>query len=201
MATHSNNYKNPNKINFTKNEKQNLAYAIAISALIVLILVMIVLMLRRKSENSTSSTDLAQLSENEKVEEISKASNLEKLYDMSEQERITYYCAEFFKLVDQGEYADAYEILYDEYKENYFPTESSFEVYMKTYFPGDFSLDYTNMERLGTVYVLWVDINDTLNGSTYGHNFSMNVVIQENDYDEFVLSFSKNSAVDSDEEV
>ena len=43
------------------------------------------------------------------------------------------------------------------------------------------------------------ELKDTLNGSR-GHNFSMNVVIQENDFNDYVLSFSRNSAVDSEEE-
>jgi hypothetical protein len=110
---------------------------------------------------------------------------------------MTYYTAEFFKLIDSKNYEEAYKLLYDDYKENFFPTEANFEKYFKDYFPDDFSLDYTNIERLGSIYVLWVSVKDTVNGSTYGHNFSMYVVIQENNLNDYVLSFSRNSAVDS----
>ena len=164
--------------------------------LIVIIIVAISLFVGNNSEISES--EQASLY-SEQIEEATEEAVLEKLYDMTEQDRITYYCAEFFKLVDSSEYEEAYEILYDEYKENYFPTLASFKVYMQDYFPDDFSLDYTNIERLGDIYVLWVDLTDTLNGS-YGHNFSLNVVIRENDFDDFDLSFSKNSAVDEEEE-
>ena len=162
--------------------------------LTVIIVVSIALFAGTDSEESEQASLYS-----EEIEEATEEAVLEKLYDMTEQDRITYYCAEFFKLADNGEYEEAYEILYDEYKENYFPTLASFKVYMQDYFPEDFSLDYTNIERLGDIYVLWVDVSDTLNGS-YGHNFSFNVVIRENDFDDFDLSFSRDSAVEDDEE-
>lgn len=143
----------------------------------------------QNSSNKSASLDV------EHIEEANNKATLESLYNMSEQDRITYYCAEFFKLIDTKNYDGAYELLYDEYKENYFPTSSSFSEYMKEYFPDDFSLNYSNMERLGEIYVLWVDVKDTLNGSR-GHNFSMYVVIKENDFNDFDLSFSRNSAVE-----
>lgn len=141
------------------------------------------------SSNQSASLDLGH------IEEANNKATLESLYNMAEQDRITYYCAEFFKMVDTKDYDGAYELLYDEYKDNYFPTSSSFSEYMKEYFPDDFSLNYSNMERLGEIYVLWVDVKDTLNGSK-GHNFSMYVVIRENDFNDFDLSFSRNSAVE-----
>ena len=182
-----------------KNKKQRKALMISIGIVIVIILVVLFVLLFLKKKNSVSSGNgQATLVTNE-IEEANNQAELEALYNMSEQERITYYCAEFFKLVDTRNYDKAYDLLYSEYKENYFPTKESFSKYMEDYFPDDFSLSYTNFERLGDIYVLWVNVNDTLNGSR-GHNFSMNVVIKENDFNDYVLSFSRNSAVDSEEE-
>lgn len=119
------------------------------------------------------------------------------LSDMDEQKRMTYYCAEFFKLIDKKRYEDAYSLLYSQYKENYFPTFANFKKYFEDYFPDDFSLNYTNIERLGSIYVMWVSVNDTVNGSKFGHNFSMYVVVQENALNDYVISFSRDSAVNS----
>lgn len=181
-------------MNNRSNFKKKIIIAIGI-IFIILIILLIILLYANQEDSEQDNT--ATLYTNE-IEESNNEEILSDLYDMTEQERITYYCAEFFKLVDNRNYEKAYEILYSEYKENYFPTETSFSTYMQQYFPEDFSLNYTNFERLGDIYVLWVDVNDTLNGS-YGHNFSMNVVIQENDYDDYVLSFSRNSAVEEEE--
>ena len=86
------------------------------------------------------------------------------------------------------------------YKENFFPTLDNFKKYFIDYFPSDFSLDYTNIERLGSIYVMWVSVKDTVNGSRYGKNFDMNVVVQENDLNDFVISFSRDSAVNNTRE-
>ena len=105
----------------------------------------------------------------------------------------------FFK---SGSYSSlqAYALLYTDYKENFFPTLDNFKKYFIDYFPSDFSLDYTNIERLGSIYVMWVSVKDTVNGSRYGKNFDMNVVVQENDLNDFVISFSRDSAVNNTRE-
>ena len=132
-----------------------------------------------------------------KTQEAKKKADLS---GMSEQERMTYYCAEFFKKIDNGLYEEAYALLYTDYKENFFPTLDNFKKYFIDYFPSDFSLDYTNIERLGSIYVMWVSVKDTVNGSRYGKNFDMNVVVQENDLNDFVISFSRDSAVNNTRE-
>ena len=51
-----------------------------------------------------------------------------------------------------------------------------------------FSVSHKNIERNGDIYILWVDIGDSLssrNGKT-----EYNFVIKENDLNDFELSFS-----------
>ena len=182
-----------------KKKKKKKLIIVILGIIIVIILIIAFILIWFKQNSATTSNNGEATIVTNDIEEASNQAELEALYNMSEQERITYYCAEFFKLVDRRNYEDAYELLYSGYKENYFPTQASFTEYMEDYFPDDFSLSYTNFERLGDIYVLWIDVKDTLNGSR-GHNFSMNVVIQENDFNDYVLSFSRNSAVDSEEE-
>ena len=177
--------------------RKTLIILIGVILIIIVIIAFIISSIKQNSNSSLNNGEAVLV--NDDMAKANNESELEDLYNMSEQERITYYCAEFFKLVDRRNYEDAYELLYSGYKENYFPTQASFTEYMEDYFPDDFSLSYTNFERLGDIYVLWIDVKDTLNGSR-GHNFSMNVVIQENDFNDYVLSFSRNSAVDSEEE-
>lgn len=167
---------------------------------VVVIIVLVFLMMITKSRNTNGPmtqeeiTKLnAQLKE-EKAKEIK-----QDLSAKSEQERMQYYCGSFFQLIDSQKYQEAYDLLYDEYKENFFPTFENFQRYIKEFFPADFALSYLNIERLGDIYVLNVTLRDLVNGSL-GHNFDMFVVLRENALNDYDISFSRNSAVEEEDE-
>ena len=166
--------------------------AIIILILIIVLLIILMLIISKKSKNKTVPYEKVQ----EEFQENNEQADLELLYDMSEQERMSFYCAKFFKMVRINP-DKAYGFLNDEYKNNYFPTKENFKKYIEDYFPDDTGLVYKNIERLGDIYVLWLHVTDTVNGEKYGHNFDMYVVIKEKDYNDFEISFSRNSAVDT----
>ena len=177
-----------------KIKKKTLRIAIIITIFVLIILLFSLLLLIRNSE-TRKQTNI----EKANIEYIEKANQkvVEDLSDKPEQERIQYYCANFFKLIDTKRYEDAYKLLYSEYKENFFPTFNNFKKYFEDYFPDDFGLSYSNIERFGDIYVLTVNLNDTVNGK-YGHNFQLYVVIKENKLNDYVISFSRNSAVEDE---
>lgn len=175
-----------------KKKKNNFIPLIIIVVIILLLCVIIVISKNKRNTVPTNPEEIAKINERrqeEKNERVKKD-----LYGKSEQERMQYYCGEFFKLVDNNSYERAYELLYDTYKENYFPNINNFKRYFEEYFPSDFGLSYTNIERLGDIYVLMVNVKDTVNGS-YGKNFDMYVVLKENALNDYDISFSRNSAV------
>lgn len=176
------------KIN--KRDIKKLKYIIL---LIFILLIILLISLSKIKNNSNSQLDLEKA--NLKYKEQIKTKIAEDLSDKTEQQRIQYYCGNFFKLVDNEQYEDAYNLLYSEYKENFFPTYQNFKNYFEDYFPSDFALSYLNIDRLGDIYVLTVGVSDTVNGS-YGKNFSLYVVIKENALNDYVISFSRNSAVE-----
>lgn len=163
---------------------------LTIIILVILIIILVIVKTTTPKEGNRSYDKV-----NAVVNENKEKATLDKLQNMNEQERMSFYCGQFFRLIDTHKYAKAYELLYDKYKEDYFPTYESFEKYCKDYFPDDMALNYKNIERLGDIYVMWIYVNDTLNGSKLGHNFDMYVVLQENDYNDYVMSFSRDSAV------
>lgn len=179
-----------------RKKKKALKIAIIITILVLILLLAVLLLLNKNSKNK-EQTDLEKA--NIKYLESTNQKIVEDLSGKSEQQRMQYYCASFFKLIDNNNYEEAYKLLYSEYKENFFPTFNNFKRYFEEYFPQDFGLSYSNIERLGDIYVLTVKLTDTVNGS-YGHNFDLYVVIQENALNDYVISFSRNSAV-NDEEV
>ena len=175
-------------------KNNNLIKLIVIAVVLLLILVILVVYRKKNGNSNEIELDKAEIKYQEEINYEIK----EELNDKTEQERMQYYCANFFRLIDNNNYEKAYELLYSEFKENYFPTFANFKVYFEDYFPSDFALSYSNIERLGDIYVLNVNVKDTLNGS-YGKKFDMYVVIKENKLNDYCISFSRNSAVGEEE--
>lgn len=175
--------------------KTNKSILILIIVLVIILILCLVAFKIITKKDATVEYEKAVLKREETIKELV----VEDLSGKTEQQRMEYYCSQFFKYVSTRNFEKAYDLLYSEYKENYFPTIESFERYMIDYFPSDVSITYTNFERLGNIYVLWIRIKDVYNG-TNGHNFDMNVVIREDAYNDIKMSFSRNSAVEGMEE-
>lgn len=111
---------------------------------------------------------------------------LEKLKSMSERDRMEFYFSEYATYIEEGNYEKAYGLLYPEFKNTYFPTLDKFEEYAKKTYPEFMTFSYNNIDRQGYIYVLNIDIIDI---DKKENKKSHRVVIQENDFNDFVLSF------------
>ena len=154
---------------------------------IVAILGIIALVTTPKEENydySTMTDDEVKQVVEERVENMYEKD----LSEVTERDRMEYYVSEFISALENSKYEDAYNMLYDEFKTNYFPTLTSFEEYAKKTFPKMCIIEYTNIERNGNIHILWVTMSSALASKDYG--VEMNFVIQENDLNDFVMSFS-----------
>lgn len=107
---------------------------------------------------------------------------------LGERDRMEFYVSKFVSAIESKSYEEAYAMLYDEFKDRYFPTLASFEEYAKTKLPSMFSLEHTNFERNGDVYVLWVTLTNPLGSKDSGKE--MNFIVKENALNDFVMSFS-----------
>ncbi len=181
----------------SKDNSRKKILIIIIILVILLVLLLLFTTVIRKNVNKSSSPDEIEKAEIETSNEKNKQIKAD-LSEKTEQQRMEYYCSNFFDLIDIGNYKKAYSLLDNDYKENFFPTIQNFERYFEEYFPSEFSLSFTNIERLGEIYVLMTNVNDNVNGSS-GHNFDMYVVLKENSLNDYVISFSRNSAVDEEE--
>ena len=155
----------------------------------IVVIVLLIIAIRLMWNNRP--VDLSKLSEEEITEYYEgKIENIEKkdLSEKGERDRMERYVASFVKAIEKQEYEKAYEMLYDDYKVNFFPTLESFTEYAKTKFPKFASLEHTNIERLGDIYVLWVNLYDSL-GSKNAYK-EIKFVVEERDLNDFKLSFS-----------
>ena len=138
--------------------------------------------------NSSITTEL--------LEEDRNNANFNRLQNLNERERMEYYYGVFLKYVQQKDYDAAYDLLYDDFKANYFPTVETFKTYMEKRYTSNMTAEYNNIERLGDIYVLWVSVSDLstkkeyYDGKIVHPSIFINVVIQEYDFGDYKLSFS-----------
>lgn len=145
-----------------------------------------------------NETEIEKATYNSSEEEVKKY-----LSTLGEASRMKYYCGKYIKLLEKQDYEKAYSLLYDEFKQNYFPTYDSYVKYVKAFYPARFGVVYDDISRQGDLYVLRLKIVDSskggasASGANNGKNASSDaenevvqrIVIKENDYDDFVLSF------------
>lgn len=114
----------------------------------------------------------------------------DQISNMNEDERVQTYFGEFIEKIENKNYADAYELLNEEYKKQYFPNESDFENYIQSTYPkGNLAVKYNSFDRKGEIYTLAVTIYSITNSGEPELNQS--IVIRENGVNDFKISFSK----------
>lgn len=130
-----------------------------------------------------------------KLAELRKIKNSDEIYQeelaevkkMAEKKRMTFYFSKFITYIEEKDYGKAYSILYDEFKQNYFPTYESFKEYAEKKYPDFMRIEHTYMSRQGEYYILTVDIYDLLTNKLVEEQ--QRYVIKENDFYDYALSF------------
>lgn len=159
--------------------------------LIWLSAIVILLLLLNAYVSKKDTVNYSELTQEETIEKVNEEINdmqVSKLSSMSERDRMEYYVSKFVKAIEEKQYESAYNMLYDEFKTNYFPTLSSFEEYAKTKFPRMISFQHNNFERNGDYYILFITMSNLLGSKD--DKIEINFVVKENDLNDFVLSFS-----------
>lgn len=139
---------------------------------------------QERNENNESENYIV----NNIVSSNSNNNEEEDLKSMTERERMEFYFSEFINYIENGKYQEAYNLLYPEFKENYFKTLDDFKKYVNKTYPEFVSFSYNDIERQGNIYVLMITvINPDLNKSEAKK--SQRIVLKENNFNDFVLSF------------
>lgn len=157
-----------------------------ILAIIALLSILINITLYTKSYTNSSAEKKADVTSTES-QKIPEETELEKLQKMTERDRIEYYFSKFINYIKDEEYTKAYELLYPEFKENYFKTQEEFRDYAKKIYPKSVGFSYNNIDRQGNIYVLMITVIDT--NKKVGEEKSQRIVIRENEINDFELSF------------
>lgn len=167
---------------------------ILVIVLVALLLIVIFCIISSRKNNVTyerSSANVVgiEVTDNS-IDELEDKTELDRVKSMNERTRIEYYVSKYIKLIENGEYETAYSFLNSDYKNNYFKSLREFEEYCKNNFSSMQDVKYENFERNGDVYVLWVTLEDTINGRQNAGK-DMNFVVKENGFNDYEISFSK----------
>ena len=122
------------------------------------------------------------------VKEQTEEERILELKSTSETNRIHRYFSEYINLIDLKEYEKAYSYLYPEFKDNYFPEFDSFKKYVQELYPEFIGIQYKDIERQGSYYILTIHFYDAL-AEGFNEFHEQKFVIYEKDFGEFVLSF------------
>ena len=174
-------------------EKKQYILKIAIIILIVIILVIlsaVIYMLKGDIKLEQLPTEEVMVGTEEDIERTAENAEIERLKSLPERSRIEQYIKKFISYTTDQEYGKAYDLLNNDYKKNYFPTEISFKEYAQTVFTKMVDIEFTNFERNGSIYVSWLTLTDAINGIK-GEGIELNFVVKEKGYNNFELSFSK----------
>ena len=172
------------------NKEINLKNVILIFIILVLILANLIVLLKMNNldkqliANSNQNEETIQEIQSSKSEE---EQELEKLQAMTERDRMEYYFYKFISYIHSEDYSKAYDLLYPQFKENYFKTEEEFKNYAIKTYPQSVGFAYNDIDRQGSIYVLTITVMDTNKKVT--DQKSQRVVIKENNFNDFVLSF------------
>ncbi len=164
-----------------KNKKTILTIMV-ICIILAVIITLIILSIKKdnKPEPNVTPSNHIETAEEKNAREI------EELKGMGEASRMKFYVSKYISYLEEGDYESAYNLLYDEFKQNYFKTQEEFTAYVKNKYSDIITLDYEKTERLGPYYVVTVNFKDLINDAK---NYTQLFVLKENGFNDFVLSF------------
>lgn len=157
--------------------------------IVIVIIVVINTIGNKKQENEETSNTTIQ--ENtltkEEIEENTNELEIADLKDKDERTRIQQYCGKFIRYIENKEYDKAYNLLYPDFKNNYFKTVGDFKKYAEEKFPQTLiAVEYNNIERQGQYYILFTTIKTPLN---VDYSMDQKFILIENGFNDFKISF------------
>lgn len=153
--------------------------------MVILILIAVVIIIYLKN-NKTNKSDINEEMTEEQIDNRIQEAKEQIIGEKTETSRIKNYIGQFFTKIETNEYNNAYNVLFDSFKGNYFDTVEKFEEYAKSKYPSKMALEYTKTDREGKYYIVTVDVIDTTNIS---NKFSQRVVVEEIGLNKFNISF------------
>lgn len=162
-------------------------------AIVIIVIILIILININSQVDDKTESNVEYTSNKEKDKETSEEETTEeivsKLKKKTEAERIKSYLGSYFRYVEKKDYNSAYNLLYQDFKNNYFSTIEEYKKYMEEQdWPELLTIDYDTINTQGDLYIVTVRIgNMTARSET--QKIEKTFIIKENDYNNYYISF------------
>ena len=180
-------------------EKNKLIFILVLISILIIIAICLFVFINSNFENANNVQQNTGLNENINTNYTTTSNEIDDqnrdalVASLNERQRMQTYFGRYLSYIESGDYESAYNLLYDGFKQNYFPTLKDFETYAQNNYPANMVVEYTNIERQGTIFILTVKIRNALNDNTQTDVPEQQIVVTENDVNDFKLSFEVNT--------
>ena len=180
-------------------EKNKLIFILVLISILIIIAICLFVFINSNFENANNVQQNTGLNENINPNYTTTSNEVDDqnrdalVASLNERQRMQTYFGRYLSYIESGDYESAYNLLYDGFKQNYFPTLKDFETYAQNNYPANMVVEYTNIERQGTIFILTVKIRNALNDNTQTDVPEQQIVVTENDVNDFKLSFQVNA--------
>lgn len=168
-----------NNKNKVKNNKNKVKKAIIICSIIIIILFLLIIGLIIFGKKDEQDKPKEQ-------EQVQNESKIDYIRNKGEKERIQIYLAEYIRNIERKEYRQAYEKLYPQFKQNYFPTIKTYISYLEENYSELMMITYEDFQRQGNYYILSTIITNLDEIET---EKTQKFIIYENDLNDYYISF------------
>lgn len=180
-------------------EKSKLIFILILISILILIAICLFVFINSNFENANNVQQNTGLNENINTNYTTTSNEIDDqnrdalVASLNEKQRMQTYFGRYLSYIESGNYEEAYNLLYDGFKQNYFPTLEDFESYAQNNYPSNMIVEYTNIERQGTIFILTVKIRNALSDNTQTDVKEQQIVVTENNVNDFKLSFEVNT--------
>ena len=179
-------------------EKKKIIYIILIILTLILLYINIKVFLYNYIDNSSiansnegniMNTYIIDNTMNVTSEEEDEENRQRKIASLTERQRMQTYFGQYLSYIESKEYSKAYDLLYDGFKNSYFLSLNDFINYAQENYYDNMVVEYIDIEREGTIYILTVEIRDALNNNKETQVESKQVIISESELNNYKISF------------
>lgn len=180
-------------------EKNKLIFILVLISILIIIAICLFVFINSNFENANNVQQNTGLNENINTNYTTTSNEVDDqnrdalVASLNERQRMQTYFGRYLSYIESGDYESAYNLLYEGFKQNYFPTLKDFETYAQNNYPANMVVEYTNIERQGTIFILTIKIRNALNDNTQTDVPEQQIVVTENDVNDFKLSFQVNA--------
>ena len=180
-------------------EKSKMIFILILISILILIAICLFVFINSNFENANNVQQNTGLNENINTNYTTTSNEIDDqnrdalVASLNERQRMQTYFGRYLSYIESGDYESAYNLLYDGFKQNYFPTLKDFELYAQNNYPSNMVVEYTNIERQGTIFILTVKIRNALSDNTQTDVKEQQIVVTENNVNDFKLSFEVNT--------